>query len=77
MPADFAAIQDALNSADPGDTVVVAKSCGAVGAGFCGESGVYHETLVLKDKDRITLKCNGAVFDGAVSSAATGEESSS
>ena len=55
VPGDFSTVQAALNSADPGDTVVVAKSCGAVGVGFCGESGVYHETLVLEDKDRITL----------------------
>jgi len=73
VPADFATIQAALDSANPGDTVVVAKSCGAVGAGFCGDSGVYHETLEIEDKINITLKCNGAVLDGAVSSEATGE----
>ena len=66
VPNDEPTIQDAVDAASSGDTVLVKKGKGK------GNKGVYHEDVDIKDKS-ITLKCEkGAVLDGAIPSDLTG-----
>ncbi len=58
VPADEDTIQDAVDAAASGDTVSVKKGKGG------GLNGEYHESVDIDKK--ITLKCNGAVIDGAI-----------
>ena len=50
----YATIQSAVDAADPGDRVVVAK-------------GVYRENVSFSDKDGLTFVGRGAVWDGRLS----------
>ncbi|MCH7769278.1 MAG: hypothetical protein IH828_10190, partial [Nitrospinae bacterium] len=63
VPADFATIQAAVDTAASGDTVKLKKKCVAPNT-TCGPNGEYQEVVDIDKK--ITLNCNGAVLDGAV-----------
>ena len=62
VPTDFAKIQDAIDAASPGDTVLV-KKCSPLVSTICGPNGEHNESVDITKT--LTLKCAGAVLDGA------------
>ena len=62
-PGDSATIQGAVDMAGDGDTVLV-KKCTPFLTGVCGPNGEWNEKMEIVGKS-ITLKCAGAVLDGA------------
>lgn len=57
VPNDFPSIQDAIDAASAGDTILIKKG------GGLGPNGEHNESVDITKT--LTLKCAGAVLDGA------------
>jgi len=64
-------IQDGINAAGSGDTVLLKAKCNSAISAHCGFNGLYHQGVDIDRK--ITLNCSGAILDGDVPLGKKGE----